>query len=258
MPLIEVNGRKVHIQELNPEGKKTLVLIHGMFSNLSVYYFRIAPLLARHFHVLMYDLRSHGLSERSQTGYTLQQMSEDLQALLTDRKLHQVSLTGYSFGGLIALDFTMRLPSRVEKLAIIDAPDPADQRARDIIDDYSREFLDYYVHNFRDTTNMKMGKRQFEKNHRMYEFLFNETTIRKDMLEDVDFFRNAGLAGVPPTLLLYGAQSNCLEAGKALAAQINHAELQLMAGDHNLPVQHPETVAERLLHHFTRKHLSHG
>ena len=51
MPIITINNKKVHVQELNKGAEDTVVLIHGMFSNLSIYYFNIAPILAQHFHV---------------------------------------------------------------------------------------------------------------------------------------------------------------------------------------------------------------
>lgn len=115
MPIITVNNRKVHIQELNKGAEQTLVLIHGMFSNLSIYYFNIAPILAQHFHVVMYDLKSHGMSERVLEGYDLENMSSDLIALMDHLQLQKVHLLGYSFGGLIALKTALRVPQRVEK-----------------------------------------------------------------------------------------------------------------------------------------------
>ncbi|MBO9638202.1 MAG: alpha/beta fold hydrolase, partial [Siphonobacter aquaeclarae] len=148
MPILNVNGREVHVQELNPEGKETLVLVHGMFSNLSVYYFHIAPVLATTFRVVMYDLKSHGLSGRIAEGYDLNSMSEDLEGLVDILGLDTFHLAGYSFGGLIALNTALRLEARIRKLVVIEAPDPADEKARGIIDEYSREFLENYVKNY--------------------------------------------------------------------------------------------------------------
>lgn len=243
MPVITVNNRGVHIQELNKGAAETLVLVHGMFSNLSVYYFNIAPILAQHFHVVMYDLKSHGLSERKADGYDLEQMSNDLSDLLDHLNLNRVHLAGYSFGGLIALKMAARFPEKVKKLAIIEAPDPSDDKTRDIIDDYSREFLKHYVANFTDTTKVKMGKRQMERNHRMYEYLFHETSIKSDMIKEREFFGAAEIAVIQQeTLLLYGKDSNCLEAGKRLKRRIISAEILEVDGDHNVPIQQPVII----------------
>ncbi|SEH29635.1 alpha/beta fold hydrolase [Chryseobacterium culicis] len=247
MPIITVNNRQVHIQELNRGAEQTVVLIHGMFSNLSIYYFNIAPLLAKHFHVVMYDLKSHGMSERFLDGYDLDNMSSDLIGLIDHLQLEKVHLVGYSFGGLIALKTALEYPDRVNQLVVIEAPDPQDEKARNIIDEYSKEFLEHYVANFTDTTKVQMGKRQMEKNHRMYEFLFNQTSIKADMIREKHFLGEARFNELTaPALLLYGADSNCRPTGEWLQSQISQSELELIPGDHNIPIQEPQRIAETI------------
>ncbi|WP_288446724.1 alpha/beta hydrolase [uncultured Chryseobacterium sp.] len=247
MPIITVNNRQVHIQELNRGAEQTVVLIHGMFSNLSIYYFNIAPVLARHFHVVMYDLKSHGMSERFLDGYDLDNMSSDLIGLIDDLQLEKVHLVGYSFGGLIALKTALEYPDRINQLVVMEAPDPQDEKARNIIDEYSKEFLEHYVANFTDTTKVQMGKRQMEKNHRMYEFLFNQTSIKADMIREKHFLGETDFSKLAAsTLLLYGADSNCRPTGEWLQSQISQSELELIPGDHNIPIQEPQRIAETI------------
>lgn len=253
MPIITVDNKKVHIQELNKDAKQTVVLIHGMFSNLSIYYFNIAPILAKHFHVVMYDLKSHGMSERFTDGYDLENMSSDLLALMDSLELEKVHLVGYSFGGLIALKTALKYPNRVNQLVVIEAPDPQDEKARNIIDEYSKEFLEHYVANFTDTTKVQMGKRQMEKNHRMYEFLFNQTSIKADMIKEKHFLNEGNLSKLETsTLLLYGSDSNCRPTGEWLNAQIGQAEFEVISGDHNIPIQEPALIAENIVHFLSQ------
>ena len=73
---------RLHVQELNPEGKETIIMVHGMFSNLAVYYFNIAPMLAKHFRVVLFDMKGHGMSEKIPTGYDLTSMTTDLRDLI--------------------------------------------------------------------------------------------------------------------------------------------------------------------------------
>lgn len=247
MPIITVNNRQVHIQELNKGAEQTVVLIHGMFSNLSIYYFNIAPVLAKHFHVVMYDLKSHGMSERFLDGYDLDNMSSDLMGLIDHLQLEKVHLVGYSFGGLIALKTALEYPDRVNQLVVMEAPDPQDEKARNIIDEYSKEFLEHYVANFTDTTKVQMGKRQMEKNHRMYEFLFNQTSIKADMIREKHFLGETDFNRLTAsTLLLYGADSNCRPTGEWLQSQISQSELEVIPGDHNIPIQEPQRIAETI------------
>lgn len=254
MPVLRINNRTVHIQELNQNAPETVVLVHGMFSNLSVYYFNIAPILATHFHVVLYDLKSHGMSEKTLSGYDLESMTNDLKCLIDALELKQVYLGGYSFGGLIALKMAIRFPNLVKKLAVIEAPDPSDEKARGIIEEYSREFLEHYVENFTDTTKVKMGKRQMEKNHRMYEYLFHQTSIKEDMILEKDFFEDGAINQLDQdVLLLYGLTSNCLDAGKNLNQKIKNSSIQIVDGDHNIPIQEPQLIGEALLNFFQQK-----
>ncbi|OWK69312.1 alpha/beta fold hydrolase [Pedobacter sp. AJM] len=254
MPVLRINNKSVHIQELNQNAPETVVLVHGMFSNLSVYYFNIAPILATHFHVVLYDLKSHGMSEKTLSGYDLESMTNDLKCLIDALDLKQVYLGGYSFGGLIALKMAIRFPNLVKKLAVIEAPDPSDEKARGIIEEYSREFLEHYVENFTDTTKVKMGKRQMEKNHRMYEYLFHQTSIKEDMILEKDFFEDGAINQLDQdVLLLYGLTSNCLDAGKNLNQKIKNSSIQIVDGDHNIPIQEPQLIGEALLNFFQQK-----
>ncbi|WP_312389145.1 alpha/beta fold hydrolase [Chryseobacterium sp.] len=253
MPIISVNDKKVHIQELNKGAEQTVVLIHGMFSNLSIYYFNIAPILAKHFHVVMYDLKSHGMSERFTDGYDLENMSSDVLALMDVLEIEKAHLVGYSFGGLISLKTALKAPNRIEQLVVIEAPDPQDEKARNIIDEYSKEFLEYYVANFTDTTKVQMGKRQMEKNHRMYEFLFNQTSIKADMIKEKHFLSEVDFSELKPsTMLMYGEDSNCRPTGEWLNSQIGNSEIQLIQGDHNIPIQEPVLIAETIAHFLSK------
>lgn len=253
MPIISVNDKKVHIQELNKGAEQTVVLIHGMFSNLSIYYFNIAPILAKHFHVVMFDLKSHGMSERFTDGYDLENMSSDVLALMDALHIEKAHLVGYSFGGLISLKTALKAPNRIEQLVVIEAPDPQDEKARNIIDEYSKEFLEHYVANFTDTTKVQMGKRQMEKNHRMYEFLFNQTSIKADMIKEKHFLSEVDFSELKPlTMLMYGEDSNCRPTGEWLNTQIENSELRLIQGDHNIPIQEPVLIAETIAHFLSK------
>ncbi len=259
MPIITVKQREVHIQEFNKGADQTVVLLHGMFSNLSLYYFNIAPILAQSYHVVMYDLKSHGMSGRVRDGYDLDSMSSDLLDLLDYLKLAQVSLVGYSFGGLIALKTTVVAPQRIDRLVVIEAPDPQDEKARGIIDQYSKEFLEHYVTNFTDTTKVKMGKRQLEKNHRLYEFLFYQTSIKADMIREKYFLDDIHSSKInQATLLLYGAQSNCKVTGEMLKERLATAQLELIPGDHNIPIQQPIPIAETIVRFLSKPSQNYG
>jgi pimeloyl-ACP methyl ester carboxylesterase len=249
MPIIEVKGRKVHYQELNKGARQTVVLVHGMLGNLAVYYFRIAPLLATLFHVVLYDLKSHGLSEKVRDGYDLESMSDDLFGLMEVLQLRKVLLAGYSFGALIALKAAVRRPELIDSLAIIEGPDPSDEEPLRIMMEYSKEAFDEWL----EVSGMSMGKRQLERHHQLYEFIFQGTTMQDDVQKEKEFFSGEEVAEIPHrTLLIYGKESDCVTAGYLLARRMKDGQLLIVDGDHHVPVQSPEVVAGALLDFFDR------
>ncbi|TDW99255.1 alpha/beta fold hydrolase [Dinghuibacter silviterrae] len=247
MPIITINHHRVHYQEMNPCGRETVVMIHGMLSNLSVYYFHIAPLIAEHYRVVLYDLRGHGRSERASTGYGLQSMSEDLLALADVLSLDTVHLVGYSFGGLVALKTALLAPDRIGKLAVIEAPDPADRDIVEVFAGFSREVLIDGIRYQAGQAGRWMGKRQLERNYDVYRFLLHETSFRSDTAADTDFLSEPGLRHIrKDALLIYGKNSACVSTGNRLWLKIPRSRLVFLEGDHNVPVQEPAGTANAL------------
>ncbi|WP_415949617.1 alpha/beta fold hydrolase [Streptomyces sp. KLOTTS4A1] len=102
----------------------TVVFLHGAFiDSLASYYFTLGPQFAdAGFDVVMYDLRGHGRSERPASGYTLEDFSADLDALLDALAVTgRVQLVGNSFGGTLALDFAVHHPERVAAVTVVES-----------------------------------------------------------------------------------------------------------------------------------------
>ncbi|KAF5277239.1 hypothetical protein FQA39_LY18516 [Lamprigera yunnana] len=86
------------------------------------------------------------------------------------------AFASYSFGGLIALKNSINILNVLINWCVMEAPDPQDEKARNIIDEYSKEFLEHYSSNFTDTTKVQMAKDNGKEPSLMYEFLFNQTS----------------------------------------------------------------------------------
>lgn len=165
MTMIQVNGLVTHVQELPPvaadaaaggvaaaaaagpgggpaagpaaeatAGRPVAVLVHGIGpDSLASWYLSLAhPLADAGFRVIMYDLRGHGRTERPPTGYRMDDLVEDLAALLdrlgADTPVH---LLGNSLGGSIAFGYAARHPDRVASLVAVEsAPATAQWLAR--------------------------------------------------------------------------------------------------------------------------------
>lgn len=137
MSLVRANGITHHVQRLDPVrpsdapasdgGAPTAVLIHGLLTDtLASWYFTLAePLAAAGLPVLLYDLRGHGRSERPTTGYTLDDFTDDLAALLAALDVTgPLYLFGNSFGGTIAFHYALRYPARVATVVTVESAPP--------------------------------------------------------------------------------------------------------------------------------------
>jgi len=130
-----INGHKLNYEVLRATGvapdapRETLVLIHGiLIDNLSSYYFTVAPAFAAAgFDVVMFDHRGHGKSARIESGYTVDNVVDDLAALLEEiQVVGPVHLVGNSYGGAIAYSFTLAFPERVASVTVIEGEHPTE------------------------------------------------------------------------------------------------------------------------------------
>ena len=66
------------------------------------------------------DLRGHGFSDQPRKGYTVDQITADLVAVLDELSIRDpVVLIAHSAGGLLAINFAARYPERLTKLALV-------------------------------------------------------------------------------------------------------------------------------------------
>ncbi len=90
-----------------------IVLIHGANDHAGTW-FAVAPSLAKRYRVIMPDLAGHGDSEPHTGPILISRVIENLETLLRDER--DLTLAGNSFGGWMALLFTLRNPTRVARL----------------------------------------------------------------------------------------------------------------------------------------------
>ena len=252
MAIFRINDVNINVVEMNKTATETIVMIHGMFTNMAVFYFKIAPKLAEKYRVVLYDMKGHGLSDIAPSGYDFHSMSDDLLELMNALELSKVHLVGYSYGGLVALYTAMHCPERVGEIAIIESPNPNDDEPRKLLEKYSRESLEQYTRKLSESTHMKPSSRHLDKLHKIQQYLLDNTTIVNDITQNGIFFQAIASAHLPnKTLLLYANGSECKEAGEFLHRHVKDSRLFFGEGDHNLPVQDPDWVAEKLYDFYT-------
>ncbi|MFN3146526.1 MAG: alpha/beta fold hydrolase [Paracoccaceae bacterium] len=119
MPRIKLRDTKVHYQQTG-EGPDVL-LVHGLSCHIAFWWFHVAAELARTHRVTAVDLRGHGFSGMTETGYRACDLAEDLVALIEHLGVEETHVVGHSFGGAVAAALTTERPDLVSELTLADA-----------------------------------------------------------------------------------------------------------------------------------------
>ncbi|MGN6090642.1 MAG: bifunctional 3-oxoadipate enol-lactonase/4-carboxymuconolactone decarboxylase PcaDC [Actinomycetales bacterium] len=100
------------------EAAPPLVLLGSLGSTREMWEPQL-PELRRHFRVLRPELRGHGASPAPDGPYALDDLVDDLTALLNRVGIARASFAGLSLGGMVALRLAARAPERVDRLALL-------------------------------------------------------------------------------------------------------------------------------------------
>lgn len=116
MPLAKAGDIRLYY-ELEGNGDD-LLLIHGVTGYLDTWKYVRQP-LARHFRLILPDLRGHGRSDKPNMRYSVEMFVRDLVGLLDVLQIDQCIVAGHSLGGFIAQQMAVDAPERVRALILI-------------------------------------------------------------------------------------------------------------------------------------------
>jgi pimeloyl-ACP methyl ester carboxylesterase len=228
---ILANGVRLHVQRVTPPSDviptgQTVVLIHGLIvDDLSSYYFTLAnPLAAAGHDVIIYDLRGHGHSERTPTGYALRDSIADLDGLLTalaiDRPVH---LVGNSYGGAVAIGMALAHPERVADVTMIEGHYATRGFGAEMAE--TLHLVTTGIHDEKWVTWIAERGRKTLKLARRGVTLIEETSISADLLATPAAPRESVAALGVPILGIYGGDSEVLERGRDLTNLVADSHL---------------------------------
>jgi pimeloyl-ACP methyl ester carboxylesterase len=97
-----------------------LVLLHGGVAG-SAMFSPVLPALAEHRQVITVDLQAHGRTADIDRPFRYEFLADDVAALIEHLGLAQTDIMGYSLGGLVALQTTIRHPALARRLVVVSA-----------------------------------------------------------------------------------------------------------------------------------------
>jgi len=242
---------RVGTVEINYEssGRGTpLVLTHGLGNALD-YWADVAEPLARYHHVICWDVRGFGASDKPPGPYSTAMFAADLEGLLGVLGLDRVHLLGISMGGVIAQRFALDCPTRLRSLVLVSTSSEvgaqatanwqrlADRIEHDGIDpsvaNATRSFSPVFAERHPDVV-AAMGARTAANDAKAYAAAARAVSAY-DWTADLR-------AVTTPTLILQGLDDQLTPPGgsvKMSRSLPNHRLLMIPEAGHNLPLEQP-------------------
>ena len=127
MPTARTGDIQTFYEDESPAGAghhAAAVLVHGHSADHRIWHYQAPALAQAGYRCVRYDVRGHGRSSVTEDGYTWEQYSADLFALLNHLQISEAHLAGSSMGGGIALQFAIDHPERTASLTLIDSALP--------------------------------------------------------------------------------------------------------------------------------------
>lgn len=117
---VRLNDGQFHYAEAAGPGP-ALVILHGLTGSHAEF-LHLVPKLARQAHVYLFDLRGHGRSEWTKTGYQLADYGRDVINFLQQIVARPAILLGHSLGGLVTSWLAANAPHLLQGVILEDSP----------------------------------------------------------------------------------------------------------------------------------------
>ena len=265
MPKIKANGINLHY--ITVGAGPDVVMLHGFLGNLAVWHLYMVPLLRREFRVTTYDLRGHGYSEVTPSGYSAGDMAEDLRFFLDELGIEKPILIGHSFGADICMYFALKYPERVPKMLALEPGLAAlvHERKREDwigwdawvakleevglkVPPEKRTDLEYLLTLSLETPKFYGPARGLPRNREPLLNLLRNTTITKDYEEIGELTLDAVRRIHTPTLLVYGKKSHFMSSYDFIHTALPDCRTILLpGGEHFGPLEQPELLTQHIL-----------
>jgi pimeloyl-ACP methyl ester carboxylesterase len=247
-------------KEFNP-AQPTVVFIHGVLNDHSVWILQSRYLAHHGWNVLAIDLPGQGKSG-GEPPASVEEASDSILALLDAAGVQKAVLVGHSFGSLIALETAARAPERVSHLvlvgtafpmrvspALLEASVSAPMKAIDMVNTFTHSTLAPPPSALGPGTWLYGGNRAL-----MRRVLASNPQVNVFHIgfKACDGYARgeAAMAQVQcPTLFLLGRQDQMTppKAAQSLVSQAKNARVVQLAAGHALMTENPEGVLHALL-----------
>jgi len=252
----EVNGTRLYYETA---GKgPAIVLIHGGLVDSRLWDDQMKA-LAKHHRVVRYDLRGFGRSAEAPEPFS---HIEDLRALMDFLRIERATVVGLSLGGIIAADFALEYPGRVERLVLVGSglrgdKQPPDRDEKEVYEAFNRgaeAFTDFLMKSGLYSAVRPSTPAYTRLRRMMLDNFKSLSMLRPGFLKYPEPATIERLGSIrAPTLVVIGSEDaqSLKNVADTLAARIAGARKVVIPGaSHHPPVERPEEFNKAVLSFF--------
>jgi pimeloyl-ACP methyl ester carboxylesterase len=116
---VEPNVR-LHVTDLGPENGKTIVFLHGYLFTDAMFEYQYQYFVDKGYRVIGITFRGSGLSSKPGGNYSLEMFADDVEQVLEQTKVNDVTLVGFSLGSFTAAKYAAKYQTKhISKLVLI-------------------------------------------------------------------------------------------------------------------------------------------
>ncbi len=116
MGFLKIDGVRIYYETFG-EGTP-IIMIQGLSANVDWWDPRLTEGLSETFKVIQFDNRGTGRSESPNQDYSLDVLADDVSILMERLDLSSAHILGISMGGMIAQEFALNYPEKVDNLIL--------------------------------------------------------------------------------------------------------------------------------------------
>jgi pimeloyl-ACP methyl ester carboxylesterase len=258
----------LHVEDSGGDGRP-VVLIHGWPLSAMAWEQQVLVLQGAGYRVVTYDRRGFGRSDKPESGYSYDELADDLQRVLDQCKLQDVTLVGFSMGGgevaryvarygeslLHSVVFAAAVPPFLMKSA--DNPDgplipEKAQQMRQALEQDRDAFFDQFTEEFYSAN----GVFQVTESQRSEAIALCRQSAQPAALACMDAFSTTDFREdlkrlTVPTLVIHGDADAIVPiegSGQRTHRAVRHSQLVTVSGaPHGLNVSHAQAFNNALL-----------
>ncbi|TFG00007.1 MAG: alpha/beta hydrolase [Promethearchaeota archaeon] len=137
-----VNGVNICYKIHGKENSYPIICVHGFGSKKETWIAQVGD-LSKNYRVIIFDLRGAGRSSRpEEPPYTMEMFADDIKGLMDFLKIKKAHIMGRSMGGMIAQNFVLRNPKKVNKLILLNTS--SGMRNKESIELFKRAQIERY------------------------------------------------------------------------------------------------------------------